>query len=49
MSNKQVDEIALTIDGVDIETINQFNIPGFTLILHLNWIRHIDKIANIIN
>ena len=40
------DEITLTIDGVDIERINQFNILGFTLISHLNWIKHIDKIAN---
>ena len=40
------DEVALTIDSVDIERFNQFNIMGFTLISHLNWIKHIDKIAN---
>ena len=34
------------MDGVDIENINQFNILGFILISHLNWIKHIDKIAN---
>ena len=46
MPNKQVDKITLTIDSVDIERFNQFNIMGFTLISHLNWIKHIDKIAN---
>ena len=46
MSNKLVDEITLTTDSIDIERINQFNILGFTLISHLIWIKHIDKIAN---
>ena len=47
MPNKYVDEVTLTIDSVDIERLNQFNIMGFTLISHLNWIKHnIDEIAN---
>ena len=47
MSNKHVDELILTTDGADFETVNQFNILGFTLISYLNWSKHIDKIANI--
>ena len=47
MPNKQVDEVTLKIDSVDIERLNQFNILGFTLIQHLNWIKHIDKIADV--
>ena len=46
MPNKQVEEITLTIDGVDFEGVNQFNILGFTLISYLNWSKHIDKIVN---
>ena len=46
MPNKQVDDVTLTIDSVDIERFNQLNIMDFTLISHLNWIKHIDKIAN---
>ena len=45
MSN-EVDELTLTIDGVDIERVNQSNILGFTLISYLNWSKHSDKIAN---
>ena len=39
MPNKQVDELTLTTDGVNIERVNQFNILGFTLI-YLNWSKH---------
>ena len=46
MPKQWVDEVTLTIDSVDIERFNQFNILGFTLIMHSNWIKHIDKIAN---
>ena len=46
MPNKQVDEITFIIDDVDIEKINQFNILGFTIILYLNWSKHIDNLAN---
>ena len=46
MPNKKVDKLTLTIDGVDIEIINQFNILNFTLISCLNWSKHIDKMAN---
>ena len=46
MPTKWVDEVILTIDSVDIERFNQFNILGFTLISHSNSIKHIDKIAN---
>ena len=46
MPNKYVEELTLTIDGVNIERFNLFNILGLTLISHLNWIKHIDKIAN---
>ena len=46
MPNKYVDELTLTIDGVDIERVNQFNILSFTLMSHLNWSNYIDKIAN---
>ena len=47
MPNKYVDEVTLSIDSVDIERFNQFNIMGFTVNSHLNWNKHIDKIANI--
>jgi len=45
MPNKQVDELTLITDGVDIERVNQFN---SLLITYLNWSKHriIDKIAN---
>ena len=46
MPNKQVDKLTLTIDGVDIKRVNQFNILGFTLMSHLSWSKYIDKIAN---
>ena len=46
MPNKQVEELTLTIDGVNIERFNLFNILGLTSISNLNWITHIDKIAN---
>ena len=46
MPNKQDDDLTLTTDGVDIQRVNQFNIPGFTLISYFNWSKHIDKIAN---
>ena len=45
MPKKWADEVTLTIDSVDIERLNQFNMLGFTLISHSNWIKHIDKIA----
>ena len=38
--------LALTIDGVDIERVNQFTILDFTLMSHLNWSKHTDNIAN---
>ena len=47
LPNKHIDELTLTIYGVYIERVNQFNILGFTLISYLNWSKHIDKIANI--
>ena len=43
MPNKQVDEVTLKNVSVDIERFNQFKILCFTLISHLNWIKHIDK------
>ena len=46
MPNKQVEELTLTIDGLNIEIFNLFNILRLTLISHLKWIKHIDKIAN---
>ena len=46
MLNKQVDELTLTIDGVDIERVSQFSILRFTLISYLNRSKNIDKIAN---
>ena len=47
MPNKEVDELTLTTDGVNIERVNQFNILGFILMSHLNWSKYIDEIANI--
>ena len=47
MPVKYVDELTLTIDGVYIERVNQFNSLGFTVISHLNCSNYIDKIANI--
>ena len=47
MPNKQVDELTLTIDGVDIERVSQVNILIFKLISYLNRSKNIDKIANI--
>ena len=44
MLNKEVDELTLTTDGVDIELVNQFKILGFTLIPYLKWSKHIDII-----
>ena len=43
IKTNKVDELTLTIDGVDIERVNQFNILCFTLISYLNWTKHIDK------
>ena len=36
MPKKWVDEVTLTIDSVDIERFNQFNILGFTLTFKLD-------------
>ena len=36
MPNKHINELTLTTCGVDIESVNQFNILGFTLISYLN-------------
>ena len=40
MPNKYVDKLTLIIGGVDIERVNQLNILGFILMLHLNWSKH---------
>ena len=36
----------LTIDGVNIERVQHFNFLGLILDTHLNWHKHIEKIAN---
>jgi len=41
-----IKELTLTIDGVNTERVNQFNVLDFTLILYLIWSKHIDRIAN---
>ena len=46
MPNKHIHELTLATYGVDIESINEFNILVFTLISYLNWSKHIDKIAS---
>ena len=47
MPNKKDEELTLTMDSVSIEIVNQFNfLACFTLILYLNWRKHMEKIAN---
>ena len=46
MPNKKVTVPTLTIDGVNIERVQHFNFLGLILDTHLNWHKHIEKIAN---
>ena len=46
MPNKKVTVPTLTIDGVNIERVQHFNFLGLILDTHLNWNKHIEKIAN---
>ena len=46
MPNKRVIVQKLTIDGVNIEKVQHFNFLGLILDTHLNWHKHIEKIAN---
>ncbi len=46
MPNKRVIVPTLTIDGVNIERVQHFNFLGLTLDTHLNWHKHIEKVAN---
>ena len=46
MPNKKVIVPTLTIDGVNIERVQHFNFLGLILDTHLNWYKHIEKIAN---
>ena len=46
MPNKQVIVPTLTIDRVNIERVQHFNLLGLILDTHLNWHKHIEKIAN---
>ena len=46
MPNKKVVVPTLTIDGVNIERVQHFNFSGLLLGTHLNWHKHIEKIAN---
>ena len=46
MPNKKVVVPTLTIDGVNIERVQHFNLSGLLLGTHLNWHKHIEKIAN---
>ena len=47
MPNKMVIVPTLTTDGVNIERVQHFNFLGLILGTHLNWHKHIEKIANI--
>ena len=44
--NKRVMVPTLTIYGVNIERVQHLNFLGLTLDTHLNWHKHIEKIAN---
>ena len=46
MPNKKVTVPTLTIDGVNIERVQHLNFLGLILDTHLNWNKHIEKIAN---
>ena len=46
MPNKTVIVPTLTIDGVNIERVQHFNFLGLILDTHLNWHKHVEKIAN---
>ena len=45
MPHKKIIVPTLTIDGVNIERVH-FNFLGLLLDTHLNWHKHIEKIAN---
>ena len=44
--NKQIPELNIQIEGIDIERVSEFNFLGITLDDHLRWNKHIDKISN---
>ena len=46
MPNKMVIIQILTTDGVNIERVQHYNFLGLILDTHLNWHKHIEKIAN---
>ena len=46
MPNKKVIVPTLTIDGVNIDRVQHFNFLGLIFDTHLNWHKHIEKIAN---
>ena len=45
MTNKKVDNLQLTINGIAIEKVYDFNFLGLTLNENINWKNHIEKIA----
>ena len=46
MPKKEIPHLALTIDGVNIEKVEEFNFLGLTIDTNLKWKKHTDKISN---
>ena len=46
MPKKEIQHLALKIDGVNIEKVEEFNFLGLTMDTNLNWKKHTDKISN---
>ena len=46
MPKKEIQHLALKIDGVNIEKVEEFNFLGLTMDTNLKWKKHTDKISN---
>ena len=46
MPKKEIPHLALAIDGVNIEKVEEFNFLGLTIDTNLKWKKHTDKISN---
>ena len=43
---KETQTLTLNIDNINIEQMDEFNVPGLTLDANLIWKKHVNKIAN---
>ena len=46
MPKKEISNLTLKIDGVNIEKLEEFNCLGLTVDTNLKWKKHTDKISN---